>query len=588
MRFSFLFYEPIASLDELASRMRTLACARVRGGSSCRPSIPLPYPIEAVADCSSGIRLPVVSLLSGWSYSHEGLCLSEPGCRRPRAGRRSGWADYVGRPRRSGRRWSSGADAGAPHRRTGCVVANGRIAEALAGLPVRRGGGALVRAGAGEPPPGRLQSHRRRGGRWSMPGRLARDGVHARHLPHEHRGTSVDRRRSALHAPQARHVHLCETNGGPFGAAGWISAGCCRRWTSPVTIAGSRSRSIARLGWEEAARSSAAFLARIGYGDFRRRRGDHARQPNSRSVAGAPVVARATGSATACWPRPAPWRSSRTSTARGSSRTRRSCSRDLGMDVRDLGAMTVAFMLAYGLFEVPWGRLGDRFGARDLLVAGRAGRVADDGRRWRRSCCCRGRDSVQLGFLLALRFLFGMFQAGTFPLLSRLMADWMPTTERGSAQGFIWMCSRAGGVLAPMVMVWLFHRLGNWRIAAGPRGGPGGALVPGRLALAPQPARADAPGQRGRAVADRRGRGPRARPRARAAPPGGRCSARRTSGPCGDVRLPRLQRQLLPVPVRQLPAGLPPPRQGHGQVADGRPVRLRRGGLHRRAACCPT
>src|SRR4051812_9207520 len=43
--------------------------------------------------------------------------------------------------------------------------------------------------------------------------------------------------------------------------------------------------------------------------------------------------------------------------------------RDLGMDVRDLGTMTVAFMLAYGLFEVPWGRLGDRFGSRGLLVA---------------------------------------------------------------------------------------------------------------------------------------------------------------------------------------------------------------------------
>ena len=62
--------------------------------------------------------------------------------------------------------------------------------------------------------------------------------------------------------------------------------------------------------------------------------------------------------------------------------------------------------------------------------------------------------AVDLGFLLALRFLFGTFQAGTFPILSRLIADWMPTTERGSAQGFIWMCSRAGGVLAPMVMVW--------------------------------------------------------------------------------------------------------------------------------------
>ena len=69
---------------------------------------------------------------------------------------------------------------------------------------------------------------------------------------------------------------------------------------------------------------------------------------------------------------------------------------------------------------------------------------------------------AQLWFLIVLRFLFGMFQAGTFPLLSRLMADWMPTTERGSAQGFIWMCSRAGGVLAPMVMVWLFHVTGSW------------------------------------------------------------------------------------------------------------------------------
>ena len=36
--------------------------------------------------------------------------------------------------------------------------------------------------------------------------------------------------------------------------------------------------------------------------------------------------------------------------------------RELGMDVRELSKMTAAFMIAYGLFEVPWGRLGDRFG----------------------------------------------------------------------------------------------------------------------------------------------------------------------------------------------------------------------------------
>lgn len=135
--------------------------------------------------------------------------------------------------------------------------------------------------------------------------------------------------------------------------------------------------------------------------------------------------------------------------------------RDLGLDIRALSAMTVAFMLAYGLFEVPWGRLGDRYGSRGLLVVVALGGSLTTALVAAAALLPRG-TSAPLACLLALRFLFGMFQAGTFPLLSRLMADWMPTTERGSAQGFIWMCSRAGGVLAPMVMVWLFHVTGSW------------------------------------------------------------------------------------------------------------------------------
>ena len=137
--------------------------------------------------------------------------------------------------------------------------------------------------------------------------------------------------------------------------------------------------------------------------------------------------------------------------------------RDLGMDVRDLSAMTVAFMLAYGLFEVPWGRLGDRFGAREPPGPGRARRVADDGRPWRRSCCCRGCTRSSSGSCCRCGSSSGCSRRGRSRSSRGLIADWMPTTERGSAQGFIWMCSRAGGVLAPMVMVWLFHRLGNWR-----------------------------------------------------------------------------------------------------------------------------
>ena len=137
--------------------------------------------------------------------------------------------------------------------------------------------------------------------------------------------------------------------------------------------------------------------------------------------------------------------------------------RGLDMDVRVLGSMTAAFMLAYGFFEVPWGHLADRFGARHLLaLIALGGSVMTAGVA---AVVLLPRIyAVQLGFLLVMRFLFGLFQAGTFPVLARLMSDWMPTTERASAQGFIWMCSRAGGVLAPMLMIWLFHVLGNWQI----------------------------------------------------------------------------------------------------------------------------
>ncbi len=50
--------------------------------------------------------------------------------------------------------------------------------------------------------------------------------------------------------------------------------------------------------------------------------------------------------------------------------------------------------------------------------------------------------AIALGCLLALRFLFGMFQAGTFPSISRMTADWMPGTEGGAAQGLVWTASR--------------------------------------------------------------------------------------------------------------------------------------------------
>ena len=134
---------------------------------------------------------------------------------------------------------------------------------------------------------------------------------------------------------------------------------------------------------------------------------------------------------------------------------------DLCLSSEDLGYLMTAFLLAYGGFEVPGGLLGDRFGVRHLLTILVLGWSLTTGALtfvvllpalW----------AAQFYFLWVLRFLFGMFQAGGFPSLSRMMTDWMPSQERGSAQGLIWMSSRLGGALIPLILGVLFSWFG-WK-----------------------------------------------------------------------------------------------------------------------------
>ena len=113
-----------------------------------------------------------------------------------------------------------------------------------------------------------------------------------------------------------------------------------------------------------------------------------------------------------------------------------------------------------------------------------------------------------VGFLLVVRFLFGVFQAGTFPAISRMISDWIPINERGGAQGLLWMSSRVGGATAPYLLVWLIAELGDWK-APLVCGGAGFRLVLRLLALVSEPARGHGPGQPGRARADRLGTGRR-------------------------------------------------------------------------------
>jgi MFS transporter, ACS family, glucarate transporter len=123
---------------------------------------------------------------------------------------------------------------------------------------------------------------------------------------------------------------------------------------------------------------------------------------------------------------------------------------DLGLSDQQWSTVTAAFLVAYAGFEVPWGILGDRVGARHLLAVATLG--------WSGMTAALAFLKVpdfignQFHLLLGLRFLFGLFQAAAFPSISRVMADWMPIDERATAQGMIWMCSRIGGAVAPFLL----------------------------------------------------------------------------------------------------------------------------------------
>ena len=114
----------------------------------------------------------------------------------------------------------------------------------------------------------------------------------------------------------------------------------------------------------------------------------------------------------------------------------------------------MAFTLAYGLFEVPTGRWGDRLGARRILT-----RIS----LWWSAFTvltglCNGLTS-----LILVRFLFGAGEAGAFPNAARVVSRWFPQQERGRAQGILLAASQTGGAVAPWLAAALIERVG-WRI----------------------------------------------------------------------------------------------------------------------------
>jgi len=131
----------------------------------------------------------------------------------------------------------------------------------------------------------------------------------------------------------------------------------------------------------------------------------------------------------------------------------------LGLTNEQMGELGSAFLIAYGLFQMPGGLLGDRLGGRHVLTVLVLTWSVLSGIT---ALGLLFPASIAFAFLLVVRFLFGLFQAAQFPCLARVMADWMPLAERARSQGIVWMFSRLGGAAVPFIfggLLWLF---GTW------------------------------------------------------------------------------------------------------------------------------
>lgn len=126
---------------------------------------------------------------------------------------------------------------------------------------------------------------------------------------------------------------------------------------------------------------------------------------------------------------------------------------ELGIPPERWGWVLGAFILSYGLFEIPTGALGDRIGQRKVLT-----RVV----LWWSAFTMLTPFATGFWTLAATRFLFGAGEAGAYPNMAGVIGRWFDRKERAAAQGYIWGASRAGGALSPLLVVPIQAALG-WR-----------------------------------------------------------------------------------------------------------------------------
>ncbi len=262
MKFSYMVYQPVRRQCDLLERMQYIAGLGYQG-IELLATHPMGFVVDEALELVEKFRLPIVSLLSGWSYENEGLCLSSPDAAvREKAVARL--IEYVGYAAKLNSVLVVGLMQGLRSDEPDEGVAQGRIAAGLrlvADAAAKQGVTVVI-----EPVNHQQVGFNHTAGEAAhMVERVASPGLSYMldtiHMHIEERNPLETIRQ---HGGRIRHFHLCETNGGPFGEGnldfpavlGALETSGYDRYVS-VKI-------YRKQAWRDSARSASEFLRAQG------------------------------------------------------------------------------------------------------------------------------------------------------------------------------------------------------------------------------------------------------------------------------------------------------------------------------------
>lgn len=123
-----------------------------------------------------------------------------------------------------------------------------------------------------------------------------------------------------------------------------------------------------------------------------------------------------------------------------------------------LGKVFSAMLIGYALFQTFAGRLADRFGPRRVIAAG----VVWWGIFTALTAMVPAHIRGALFIFMAVRFLLGAGEAVIYPSANQFISRWIPSRERGIANGWIFAGVGAGAGLTPLLITRIMLRYG-WR-----------------------------------------------------------------------------------------------------------------------------